>query len=204
MSGEHLRHAVLFSSLAISFMVTVIFTQQNYAVMAIPQPYQSENDTFGVVSSIQNDESGKPAWIVTGHWKTNLLGDLFSNASRATASTTSPFAGSPFSTQIEMVGLDGTGEHTHTITNFILANVSRPDNMTEEFNGTSTASMREGPVTDIPTSIKITGDKVISIWLDPARIDDHYGNTPIYEVVMDDDYRHRQGPPRDNTMQMAR
>lgn len=203
MSGEHLRHAVLFSSLAISFMVTVIFTQQNYAVNAIPQPYQSENDTFGVISSIQNDESGKPAWIVTGNWKTSLLSDFSSNASQATANATSAFAGSPFSTQVEMVRLDGTAGHTHTITNFILANASQPDNMTKVFNGTSTASMREGPVTDIPTSIKITGDKVISIWLDPSRIDNHYGNTPMYGIVMDD-YRHRQGPPRDNTMQMAR
>jgi hypothetical protein len=36
---------------------------------------------------------------------------------------------------------------------------------------------------------------VISIWLDPSRIDNHFGNTPIYGIVMDDD-RQRQGPPR--------
>jgi hypothetical protein len=52
------------------------------------------------------------------------------------------------------------------------------------------ASMREGPVTDIPTWIKFNGNKVISIWLDPSRIDNHYGNTPIYGIVMDD-YNHR-------------
>lgn len=54
------------------------------------------------------------------------------------------------------------------------------------FNGTATASMREGPVTDIPSSVTITGDKVISIWLDPSKINNHYGNTPIYGLVMDD------------------
>lgn len=203
MSGQCLRNAIAFSSLVIALMITIVFIQQNYTASAIPQPNRSENVTFGVVSSIQNDESGKPAWIVTGNWKTSLLSDFSSNASQATANTTSAFAGSPFNAQVEMVRLDGTAGHTHTITNFILANASQPDNMTKVFNGTSTASMREGPVTDIPTSIKITGDKVISIWLDPSRIDDHYGNTPIYGVVMDD-YRHRQGPPRDNTMQMAR
>ena len=179
-------------------MVTIIFTQQDHTVTAIPQSYRSENSTFGVISSIQNDDNGKPAWIVSGNWKTTLLSDLSSNASQAAANTTSPFAGSPFSAQVEMVGLDGTAGHTHTITNFILTNASRPDNMTNVFNGTSTASMMEGPVTDLPTSIKITEDKVISIWLDPSRIDNHYGNTPIYGIVIDD-YRHQQGPPRDET-----
>jgi hypothetical protein len=53
------------------------------------------------------------------------------------------------------------------------------------FNGTATANMREGPVTDIPSSITITGDKVISILLDPSKISNHYGNTPIYGLLMD-------------------
>jgi hypothetical protein len=65
--------------------------------------------------------------------------------------------------------------------------------MTKVFNGTSTASLREGPVTDVPTSIKITGDKVISIWLDPSSVKNHYGNTPIYGLVMDVD-KSRPGP----------
>jgi hypothetical protein len=95
--------------------------------------------------------------------------------------------------QLEMVRLNGTAEHTHTITNFVVASVSQPDNMTRVFNGTSTASLREGPVTDVPTSIKITGDKVISIWLDPSRVENHYGNTPIYGLVMDVD-KSRPGP----------
>jgi hypothetical protein len=102
-----------------------------------------------------------------------------------------------------MVMLNGTGGHTHTITNFVLANVSQPDNMTKIFNGTSTASMREGPVTDIPTSIEIIGDKIISIWLDPSKIDNHYGNTPIYGILVDDD-EHRPGPLKGNSTQMGK
>jgi hypothetical protein len=102
-----------------------------------------------------------------------------------------------------MVMLNGTGGHTHTITNFVLANVSRPDDMTKIFNGTSTASMREGPVTDIPTSIEIIGDKIISIWLDPSKIDNHYGNTPIYGILVDDD-EHRPGLLKGNSTQMGK
>jgi hypothetical protein len=180
-------HAMIFASLATILMATILLTQQNYKATAFPQPYKSGNQTFGVISSIQNDESGKPAWVVTGHWTSNLLSDNSANASQAMGNITAPFARSPFNMQLEMVRFNGTAGHTHSITNFVVANVSQPDNMTKVFNGTSTASMREGPVTDVPTSIKITGDKVISIWLDPSKVENHYGNTPIYGLVMDVD-----------------
>jgi hypothetical protein len=203
MKGPTIIYAMIFASLATILMATIILTQQNYKATAFPQPYRSGNQTFGVISSIQNDESGKPAWIVTGHWKSNLLSDNSLNASQAIENTTTPFAGSPFDMQVEMVGFDSTAGHTHTITNFVVANVSQPDNMTKVFNGTSTASMREGPVTNIPTSIKITGDKVISIWLDPSRIENHYGNTPIYGLVMDVD-KPRPGPVVGNNPQVRK
>ena len=187
-----IRHAMIFASLATILMVTIIFTQ-SYPATAFPQQYQSGNQIFGVISSVQNDESGQPAWIVTGPWTTTLLSDSSANASQPMGNATGPFGGSPFNTQVQMVRLDGTAGHTHTITNFVLANVSQPNNMTKVFNGTSTASMREGPVTDIPTTIRIMGDKVISIWLDPSRIENHYGNTPLYGLVMDVE-KPRPGP----------
>jgi hypothetical protein len=187
-----IRHAMIFASLATILMVTIIFTQ-SYPATAFPQQYQSGNQIFGVISSVQNDESGQPAWIVTGPWTTTLLSDSSTNASQPMGNATGPFGGSPFNTQVQMVRLDGTAGHTHTITNFVLANVSQPNNMTKVFNGTSTASMREGPVTDIPTTIRIMGDKVISIWLDPSRIENHYGNTPLYGLVMDVE-KPRPGP----------
>lgn len=185
-------HSMIFASLAIIFMVTPVMTQ-SYQATAFPQKYQDRNQTFGVISSIQNDESGQPVWIVTGPWTTTLLSDDTANASQATGNATGPFAASPFNAQFHMVMLDGTAGHTHTITNFVLANTSQPNNMTEVFNGTSTASMSEGPVTDIPTTIRIMGDKVISVWLDPSRIESHFGNTPIYGLVMDVE-KPRPGP----------
>jgi hypothetical protein len=193
-----IRHAMIFTMLATILTASVVFSQVSYKATAVPQRYQGENITFGAISSIQNDESGTPGWIVTGRWKADLLNE---NASKSViGNTSSPFARSPFDTQIDMIRLNGTAGHTHTITNFVLANVSQPNNMTKVFNGTSTASMREGPVTDIPTSIKIIGDKVISMWLDPSKIDNHYGNTPIYGVIIDDN-AHPRGPPRGSNTQ---
>jgi hypothetical protein len=182
-----IEHNMIFASLASIFVVTLILTQQSYQATAFPQQQQGRNQTFGIISSVQNDASGQPAWVVAGHWTSALLGNNSVNASQPTGNSTVPFGGSPFDTQIQMVRLDGTAGHTHTITNFVLANASQPDNMTKIFNGTSTASMMQGPVADIPTSIRIIGDKVISIWLDPTKIESHYGNTPIYGLVMDAD-----------------
>jgi hypothetical protein len=180
--------------LTTTFAVSIILSQISYDTTATPQHIRNENFTFGIISSMQNDESGKPAWIVAGHWTSALAGNTV-NVNQTSANTTrAPFGGSPFDMQIEMVRLDGSAGHTHSITNFVVANVSQPDNMTRVFNGTSTASMREGPVTNIPTTIRIIGDKVISVWLDPSRIENHYGNTPIYGIVMDEKPRPGFGP----------
>lgn len=103
-----------------------------------------------------------------------------SNESRILDQENKTYSGSSFDSQVEMVRLNGTAQHTHAITNFILTNSSQPNNIREVFNGTSTASLREGPVTDIPTSIKIMGDTVINIWLDPVKVKNHFGDTPIY------------------------
>jgi hypothetical protein len=187
MRGLINEHNMIFASLATIIVATLLFTQQSYQATAFPQQQQGRNQTFGIISSVQSDASGQPAWVVAGHWTSALLGDNSVNASQPTRNSTVPFGGSPFDTQIQMVRLNGTAGHTHTITNFVLANASQPDNMTKIFNGTSTASMMQGPVADIPTSIRIMGDKVISIWLDPSKIESHYGNTPIYGLVMDTD-----------------
>ena len=37
---------------------------------------------FGSIDSIQNDNSGKPAWILTGFWKTNLLNQTQTNIAK--------------------------------------------------------------------------------------------------------------------------
>ena len=193
-----IEHAMIFTSFAAVFAVTAIFSHQSNPATAFPQQNNSGNQTFGVISSIQNDESGRPAWVVTGHWTSTLLGDISVNTGQASGNTTTPFEGSPFNMQLEMVRFDGSASHTHSITNFVVANVSQPNNITKIFNGTSTASMEKGPVTDIPTSIRTMGDKVISVWLDPSRIENHYGNTPIYGLVMDAD-KPRSGPLGNNT-----
>jgi hypothetical protein len=68
--------------------------------------------------------------------------------------------------------LNGSAMHTHAITNFVLKNKSMPNKSTEMFNGTSTVSMKQGPVTNVPTSIKIMSNKVISIWIETEAVEE--------------------------------
>jgi hypothetical protein len=181
----------------------LIANNQNNQVMAYPRGYEKGNTTFGTIASIQNDENGNPSWIVSGHWKGNLLNNQSQSNSTSQGNTSSSPLGSVFNTSFKMVKLNGTAAHNHTITNFVLSNMSMPNNMTRIFNGTATASLKEGPVTDIPTSIRIMGDKVISIWLDPSKVNNHFGNTPIYGTVMDE-HGYRQGYLKGNNTQMGK
>jgi hypothetical protein len=43
--------------------------------------------------------------------------------------------------------------------------------------------MKEGPVNGVPISIRTFDDNVISIWVDPAKTMNHFGNTPIYGTI---------------------
>ena len=207
MNGISTKSAITIATLATSLIITtalmINYQNNNNQVMAYPRGYEKGNTTFGTISSIQNDENGNPSWVVSGHWKANLLsGQSQSNNSSSSQGNTSATSGSVFNTSFKMVKLNGTANHTHTITNFVLFNMSMPNNMTRIFNGTSTASLKEGPATDIPTSIRIMGDKVISIWLDPSKVNNHFGNTPIYGMVMDE-HGDRQGYLKGKSTQMG-
>jgi hypothetical protein len=199
------KFAITIATLSTSLIIAgaLMINSQNNQVMAYPRGYEKGNTTFGTIASIQNDENGtNPTWMTSGHWKTNLLNNQSQSTTSSKGNMSSSSSGSVFNTSFEMVKLDGTAAHTHTITNFVLANASMPNNMTRIFNGTATASLKEGPVTNIPTSIRIMGDKVISIWLDPSKVNNHFGNTPIYGIVMDE-HRDRQGYLKGNNTQMG-
>lgn len=48
------------------------------------------------------------------------------------------------------------------------------------FSGTSTITMIEGPVTEVPTTIALLGDSAASILFDPSKTNNHFGDTAIY------------------------
>ena len=172
----------------------------------LPIPFGQElpfapagNFSFGPIASIQNNESGQPAWLAVGFWRGNLLS--FNETTLATTTTTttengngnasSPAAAAIFNANFRMLALDGSQAHTHVITNFRLSNISSNENGTTTYTGSATISMREEAFADVPTTIKVTGG-VISIFPEPSRIHEHYGNTPIYGAIVEEEELRRQ------------
>jgi len=200
----------------ISLGVTPVYAQQSPPIAPddnqgppgprLPLPFdqqppfgQASNFSFGPIASIQNNESGQPAWIVLGFWRGNLLS--FNETTTTTTTTensegnaSSRAAAAIFNANLRMIMLNGSGAHTHVITNFILSNVSYNENGTTTYTGNSTVSMPEAPIVDVPTTIKVSGE-IISIFPDPSKVNQHFGNTPIYGAIVVEEEGLRRPPP---------
>jgi hypothetical protein len=142
----------------------------------------------GTIATVQNDKDGKPAWIVSGLWRgslTNLTSGAAMMSSSGANSTTSKtnLPTATFNSVFNMVMLNGSALHKHQISNFTLTGISMPNEKINVSNGTATITMKEGPVNDAPISIRTFDDNVISIWVDPAKTMNHFGNTPIYGTI---------------------
>ena len=179
---------ILIISLIVSAAILVSGIIQNNAI-AYPQQKQgySHHDklmmkpgsyAFGTIASIQNDENGNPTWIVSGLYKASLSMNKTQDAA-ATGSLPNATVNSKFN----MVMTNGSAMHDHEIYDFTLTDMSMPNNSTTVFNGTATITMRQGPVSDVPISIKAMDNNAVSIWVDPTKIQNHFGNTPIFGTI---------------------
>ncbi len=153
---------VLLSSLVIPFGSLQTVYSKN--------PTNPTDDTIkgSITSNTNNGKSTDPAWILGGVFK-------LSNINSTTGSPT-------FNSTFYMIKIDGTANHTHTINDFKLSGKPTFDssNNSTIYNGTSTITMKEGPVNDVPTQINILGDHAISITLDGSLLDNHFGSKPIF------------------------
>jgi hypothetical protein len=137
----------------------------------------SANLPKGTVASIQSGETRPaPTWILSGHWATNMV-----NKTKEDFNQTNP---AKFDAWFSMVLLNGSARHKHNILNFSLTDV-KDENKTVSYSGLSTVSLRAGPAKDVPTEIKIYNDNVISIWFNPEKVNNHFGQSPIYGIVLD-------------------
>jgi hypothetical protein len=145
------------------------------------------NKRLGVISSIQNDEGGEPAWILSGQWTMELASQNDTAvAGNATTNTTS--AGqygniTGFDAMWFMEMLDGTAMHTHEMSNFTQQGTEF-DTATNEttLTGTSTITMPGGPV-NVDTEMTLSNGTV-AIEFDPESTDNHFGDTPIRGLIV--------------------
>jgi hypothetical protein len=189
----------LLSALFIVFAAILVLGAIQSSALAYPkqkQGYSPHNKmmmqpglyAFGTIASLQNDENGNPTWIVSGVWKGSISMDNKTQGNQsATANATAAAAGSlpnaTFHSKFNMVMTNGSAMHKHAIYNFKLANMSNPSNTTTIFNGTATITLKDGPVDNVPVSIKRIDNNVVSIWVDPTRVNNHFGNTPIFGTI---------------------
>ena len=132
------------------------------------------NAATGTIASIQNGKNGKPAWILSGAWD-------FKNMN-----TNSP----TFNSTFNMAMLNGSEPHMHTIKDFKMSisvghastSLGNLTNVVARYNGTATVIMKGTPITNIPISINLMGH-VMSLWIDPTKVMNHFGNTPIYGFI---------------------
>jgi hypothetical protein len=125
---------------------------------------QEPGSKSGTIASLQNEKDGKPAWIVSGVWDFKNI-----NSSSPT-----------FNATFNMVMLNGSAPHKHTITDFKMTGSPTKKNTASTYNGTATVSLKKGPVTGVPISIKLMGPQAMSLLIDPTKTENHFGNTPIY------------------------
>ena len=79
---------------------------------------------------------------------------------------------------IDMAKPNGSAGHEHEISDFKLIGSPVIENQTIHLNGTSTITLRDGPVTNEPTVIALSQEE-IEIYFDPENIDNHFENQSI-------------------------
>src|SRR5918999_4481666 len=141
------------------------------------------NHRWGMISSIQNNEQGQPAWVVAGHWMMEMAPQNDTAAPDMTGRISNIVG---FNAMLHMVMLNGSAMHNHEISNFTQVGEAtfNGDTNSTTITGTATITMREGPVPNVQTTIEIAQDKVIAIRPDPAALENHFGDAPIYGIVV--------------------
>ncbi len=166
------------------FLLATLIVVMGSITVAIPSMSMSEavsnnwkdhkDMVFGGISSIQNNAQGKPGWVLSGHWFTNII-----NKTKDSFNQTNP---AKFDSWFYMAMLDGSAMHKHAISNFSLTDINSQGNTTS-YKGTVTITLKEGPVKEVPIEVKVMNNHVISLSLDATKTKNHFGDTPIYGIV---------------------
>ena len=121
----------------------------------------------GGITSLQKDPSDNTTtWILGGVYKIENL------------SSEAP----TFNSSFYMVKTDGNSSHSHDIYDLTLSTptIDNTTSNSTHINGTTTVTMKDGPITNVPTNITILGDSAISIWIGPSKVNNHFGDSPVY------------------------
>ena len=153
---SYLKHVKILTSLVIAGCLLALTGTNTYASSAAVTDYEYG---YGPISSINND------WVLAGGY----MG--YGNPSN--------LSDSGFHATFSMVMKNGSAYHMHQISNATLEDV-RMDGNNTIMQGSITVTMRDGPVSNVPTTWTINNNNTLAISMDPSKINDHFGDTPIY------------------------
>jgi len=88
-----------------------------------------------------------------------------------------------FVAKIEMVRPNGTAFHEHEVSNLKVTEMKNDEFGNPTINGTATVTMKDGPVQDVPVTIKIINNAVFAMTIGPEKVNEHFGTEPIYGTV---------------------
>ena len=151
-----------FIIVVLSFLVStlLILSVGTYAFAAHEQDFS--NFYSGPIAS-SNDN-----WILSGHW----MGYLNQSSPKD----------SVFHSMFNMVMANGSAPHIHKIGNATDIIVSKEGNNIV-IEGNVSITMKDGPISNIPTVITIANNNSITILPNPSKVDNHFGNATINGLV---------------------
>jgi hypothetical protein len=139
----------------------------------------------GNIASLQDNETGKPLWILSGVWTMNINNTMQSKQSQIDQAYFNKTTLVIFHASFAMVNIvDGIEKHTYKISNFKITGDGPINNaVSSTFNGTAIITTDKDLIKNIPITIKIMKGRAISIWLPPKKGNNQFWNGPIYGDV---------------------
>lgn len=147
--------------LAAFMIVATLFSLTGLNSLAFSATANDYEYGYGPIASLNND------WVLAGGY----MG--YGNPSN--------LSDSGFHATFSMVMKNGTAYHMHQISNATIKDVRMNGNNTI-MQGSVTVTMKDGPVSNVPTTWTINNNNTLAISMDPSKINNHFGDTPIYGI----------------------
>ncbi|MEW6603673.1 MAG: hypothetical protein AB1351_03155, partial [Thermoproteota archaeon] len=138
----------------------------------------ASNSFAGIIASLQIQDAIAPEWVTAGYWELESDGPLFGGNNQSEPTITR------FDAIVEMTNVsDGTSLHEHTFSNFRQSNIVFTSGNSTIINGTMTVITEDGPTEDVPAYMTLQNN-LIAIFVNPNAVDNHFGPTPIYGMIL--------------------
>jgi hypothetical protein len=158
--------------LGFSSNIHLITTHYVYAVPSTDVTTTKSSRFSGPVTSLQFSTDGNASWIVSGRWKMDLY---FDNAAIV------PLSVRNFNMTLVMVSADGSISQRYKLSDLKQSIISYENKTkTSTIRGTVTIAPEGEPTDNVGGVLKIINKKVLTVSLDPLKMKDRFGGTPIY------------------------